>query len=310
MMVAEWAELTSSGSFDLAASARFLEGFTPAGRPAAASHAGELRFAFPCAPSWRPVGVVVHQDGPDAPVAGRVVGDPSDVDSAIAHARRILSLDVDGSGFAEVGRRDPVVGELQRLHPGLRPTGFHSPYEAACWAVIGHRIRIVRAAAIKERLARELGTPVDVDGVTLPTFPSPAVLHSLDRVPLVNEVKSDRLRGLAAVALAGDLDAELLRSLPVDEALARLQRIPGIGPFSAELILLRGAAHPDGFPSAERRLAEEMTRAYHLTNPTPAELSTIADNWRPYRTWVALLFRTRRELETGEITHGRPIKRA
>jgi 3-methyladenine DNA glycosylase/8-oxoguanine DNA glycosylase len=309
MMVAEWTELTCDGSFDLAASARFLEGFTPAARPDAASHGGELRFAFPCAPSWRPVGVVVRQPGPDAPVAVRVVGDPSDVDSAVAHTRRILSLDVDGSGFAEVGRRDPVVGELQSRYPGLRPTGFHSPYEAACWAVIGHRIRIVQAAAIKDRLARELGTPVDVDGVRLPSFPGPATIHELERVPHLNEVKSSRLRGIAAAALAGDLDAGLLRSIPTTDALARLQRIPGIGPFSAELILLRGAAHPDGFPSAERRLAEELTRAYRLTDPTPADLATIAEAWRPYRTWVALLFRTRRELETGEITYGRPVSR-
>ena len=44
---------------------------------------------------------------------------------------RILSLDVDGTGFPEVGRRDPVVGGLQARWPGLRPVGFYSPYEAA-----------------------------------------------------------------------------------------------------------------------------------------------------------------------------------
>ncbi len=292
MMVAEWTDLVTSGSFDLAASARFLEGFTPASRPDAAHHRGELRFAFPAPPAWRPVGVVVRQDGPDAPVRVRVIGDPSDVDSAVEHTRRILSLDVDGSGFGEVGRRDPVVAELQRRHPGLRPTGFHSPYEAACWAIIGHRIRMTQAAAIKDRLARELGTTLDVDGVPLSDFPAPEILRNLDRIPYVADVKRDRLQGIATAALAGDLDADLLRALPIEEALARLQRIPGIGPFSAELILLRGAAHPDGFPTAERRLHAAMTHAYNLTNPSPADLASIAENWRPYRTWVALLFRT------------------
>jgi 3-methyladenine DNA glycosylase/8-oxoguanine DNA glycosylase len=42
------------------------------------------------------------------------------------------------------------------------------------------------------------------------------------------------------------------------EALAHLQRLPGIGPFSAQLILIRGAGHPDVFPSDERRLHEEI----------------------------------------------------
>jgi DNA-3-methyladenine glycosylase II len=260
--------------------------------PDAAGQAGELRFAFPCAPSWRPVGVVVRQEGPDLPVAVRVVGDPSDVDKAVVHTRRILSLDVDGSGFAEVGRRDPVVGELQRRYPGVRPVAFHSPYEAACWTIIGHRMRIVQAAAIKDQLARRVGAVVDLDGVALPAFPDPATLLDVDRVPLVNEVKSDRLQGVARAALDGLLDADELRALPIDEALHRLQRIPGIGPFSAELTLLRGAGHPDGFPSAERRLHEEMARAYHLDDPTPTELARIAETWRPYRTWVALLFRS------------------
>jgi DNA-3-methyladenine glycosylase II len=301
MMVAEWTELAVSGSFDLAASARFLEGFTPAARPDAAQRQGELRFAFPSAPSWRPVGVVVRQSGPDAPVLVRAYGDPSDVDSAVGHARRILSLDVDGSGFPSVGRRDPAVAELQRRYPGLRPVAFHSPYEAACWTIIGNRIRITQAAAIKDRLAHRLGTMVDVDGVELPTFPAPRALLELDAIPLVNEVKSTRLKAVAAAALAGELDADTLRALPTDQALERLRRIPGIGPFSAELTLLRGAGHPDGFPTAERRLHDEMTSAYALHNPSHAELAAIAEAWRPYRTWVALLFRTRRELETGEI---------
>jgi 3-methyladenine DNA glycosylase/8-oxoguanine DNA glycosylase len=300
MKVADWTALPVAGPFDLAASAAFLEGFTPASRPEAAAHAGELRFAFPCAPSWRPVGVIVRQEQAGAPVLVRVVADLSDVDSAVASARRILSLDVDGSGFAEVGRHDPVVGELQRRFPGLRPVAFHSPYEAACWAIIGHRIRIVQAAAIKDQLARRLGTMVDVDGVTLPAFPDPDTLLRYPRIPLVNEVKSDRLHGLAKAALAGDLDADEMRALPVADALARLQRIPGIGPFSAELTLLRGAAHPDAFPTAERRLHDEMSAAYGTDDP--AELARIADAWRPYRTWVALLFRVSREWRTGEIT--------
>jgi DNA-3-methyladenine glycosylase II len=306
MKVAQWTELAVAGPFDLAASARFLEGFSPASRPDAARHPGELRFAFPAAPSWRPVGVVVRQDRPDEPVLVRAVGDPSDVDSAVAHARRILSLDVDGSRFPEVGARDPVVGELQRSYPGLRPVAFHSPYEAACWTIIGQRIRIVQAAAIKEQLAQRLGTLVDVDGVSLPAFPDPTTLLRQPHVPLVSEVKSHRLHAVAEAALAGDLDADKLRALPIDEALDHLRRIPGIGPFSAELTLLRGAAHPDAFPTAERRLHEEMTTAYQLENPTPADLSRIADAWRPYRTWVALLFRTRREADTGEITGRKP----
>ena len=302
-----WHDLPYQGPFDLTASTRFLEGFAPAARPDAAASAGELRLAFPAAPSWRPVGVLVSQPQRDGPVRARVFGDPSDVDAALEQVRRILSLDVDGSGFTAVGARDPVVAELQRRYPGLRPVTFHSPYEAACWTIISHRIRIVQAAQLKTKLAERFGTPVDVAGVTLPTFPAPAALP--ERVPLVSELKSDRMHGVAQAALAGHLDAAALRALPPAEAIARLRELPGIGPFSAELILLRGAGHPDGFPSTEGRLHDEMTHAYGLTEPTPAELSTIAEKWAPYRTWVALLLRTRREEETAEIATGRRAHR-
>jgi 3-methyladenine DNA glycosylase/8-oxoguanine DNA glycosylase len=302
-----WHDLPYRGPFDLAASTRFLEGFAPAARPDTSASPGELRLAFPAAPSWRPVGVLVQQPEPNGPVRARVFADPSDVDAALEQAGRILSLDVDGSGFAAVGARDPVVAELLRRYPGLRPVTFHSPYEAACWTIISHRIRIVQASRIKRQLAERFGEPVDVAGVQLPTFPAPDALP--ERVPLVSELKSERLHAVAEAARAGRLDAAALRALPADAALARLRELPGIGPFSAELILLRGAGHPDGFPIAESRLHDEMARAYDLTGPTVPELAAVADAWRPYRTWVALLLRTRREEETAEIATGRRAHR-
>ncbi|GAB1512396.1 DNA-3-methyladenine glycosylase family protein [Actinophytocola sp. KF-1] len=288
-----WLDVPVQGQFDLMASARFLEGFAPAARADAASRPGELRLAFPVAPSWRPVGVLVKQPIPNGPVRMAVQGDPSDVDRAAVAARRILSLDVDGTTFPDVGARDPVVAELQARYPGLRPVGFHSPYEAACFAIIGHRISMVQAATIKRNLAVELGVPVDVHGVVLPTFPAPAVLRALPRVPMVSELKSDRLKAIAEAAEAGRLDAAELRAMPVATALARLKTLPGVGDFSADLILLRGAVHPDGFPEAESRLHDEMRHLYPVT--TKAELREVSDAWRPFRTWVSLLLRVHRE---------------
>jgi DNA-3-methyladenine glycosylase II len=302
-----WHDLPYQGPFDLTASTRFVEGFAPAARPGAAASAGELRLAFSAAPSWRPVGVLVRQAEPDGPVRARVFADPADVDAALDQVRRMLSLDVDGSGFAEVGARDPVVAQLQRRYPGLRPVAFNSAYEAACWAIISHRFGILQASRVKQQLAERFGESVDVAGVQLPTFPGPGALP--ERVPLVSAVKSERLHAVAEAALAGRLDAAALRALPLDEAIARLRELPGIGPFSAELVLLRGAGHPDGFPTAEARLHDEMAHVYGLAEPTAAELARVAESWRPFRTWVAVLLRVRREEETNEIATDRRAQR-
>jgi DNA-3-methyladenine glycosylase II len=299
--------LVPRGPFSLAASSRFLEGFTPASYSSAPD--GVLELAFPAEGSWRTVGVRVSQAGEkvDAEIVSPADAGADLVAEVRSQVERILSLDVDGSGFPGVGELDPVVGEIQRRYPGLRPVGFWSPYEAAAWTIIGHRIRITQAAAIKARMAERLGEPVSFGGRVIHAFPSPQQLAKLDAFPGLAGRKPEWLRSLAQAALDGQLDAARLRAMPPEEALADLKTLPGIGDFSAGLTLLRGANAPDAVPTAEPRLARAVALAYRLPGPaTPEQIGAISENWRPYRTWVTLLLRTQLEDETGEITgrHG------
>jgi DNA-3-methyladenine glycosylase II len=111
-----------------------------------------------------------------------------------------------------------------------------------------------------------------------------------------------------------DVDGEVLHAFPPPSRLADLEgfpglfgrkTLPGIGDFSAELILLRGAGLPDVLPSHEARLNQAVQRAYDLSQPpATAELTEIAERWRPYRTWVSVLLRTMLEDETHEIARG------
>jgi len=292
--------LVPKGSFSLAASARFLEGFVPAGREEDRSEAGHLHLAFPVEGSWETVGVCVREEGGGEVAGGFSGGAPVEV--VRGQVERILSLDVDGRGFSEVGGRDPVVGRLQERYPGLRPVGFYSPYEAGAWAIIGQRTRIAQAARVKARMAGELGEEVVVHGERLHAFPGPGRLVDLDGFPGLTANKVENLRGLAGAALEGRLDGARLRAMPAGEALAGLRELHGIGPFSAELILLRGAGHPDLLATAEPRLRRAAALAYGLDGePGDEELARISDGWRPYRTWVALLLRTMLEDETREI---------
>ena len=219
--------------------------------------------------------------------------------------RRILSLDVDGSGFPEVGVRDPVVGELQERYPGLRPVLFYSPYEAAAWVIIGNRIRVVQAARIKALMAEQLGKIVEVASKKEHAFPGPSGLLELGSFAGLSGRKVGYLRASARAAREGRLEASYLRTLPAEKAFVGLKELPGIGDFSAELVLLRGAGVPDQLPVHEPRVARAVAMAYGLDEPPVAEeLAEIAERWRPYRTWVALLLRTMLEDETGEIAGG------
>jgi DNA-3-methyladenine glycosylase II len=286
--------IAPKGPFSLEATTRFLEGFTPAGYEGRTP--GHLHIAFPVEGTWETVGACVRQT--DASVMVDVFGE-GDRAAVRAQIARIFSLDVDGSGFAAVGRRDPVVARLQRSLPGLRPVLFWSPYEAAAWTIIGHRIRMAQAAAIKQRMAQQRGGSIEVHGERLHAFPAPQKLISMRTVRGLFVGKIEQLHAVGRAALEGELDAPRLRSVPREDALEQLRRLPGIGPFSSELILVRGAGDPDHFPLHERRLQGAMADAYGLDADPPVErLIEIAETWRPYRSWVSLLLRAGLEART------------
>ncbi|MDY7101288.1 MAG: DNA-3-methyladenine glycosylase 2 family protein [Actinomycetota bacterium] len=301
--------IVPEGPYSLAAAVGFLTGFTPAdyGRNGAADATDDapvLRLALPLVDdedTCPAVGIAVREDWDGAIVAEAVHAEAVDPDRIRAHAARILSLDVDASGFADAVAGDAEAAGLVSRFAGLRPVCFNSPYEAACWAVLSQRSRRTQAAAARTRLARALGTSHDVAGVTVAAFPAPGVLAGADDLAGVGVgggTKPQRLREVANAALDGALDPAALRAMDPDEGLAQLMSIPGIGPFSAELILVRGAGHPDVFPAHEPRLRRAMVAAYGIDATDAAGLARIAERWRPFRSWISFLFRNRADADS------------
>jgi DNA-3-methyladenine glycosylase II len=268
------------GPWSLDTSRRFWEGFTPSALAGGEARPG-LRTAFCVEGDWRRAEAEVTQAGDTAHV---VLAGDGDLDAAAAQVCRFLTLDVDGRGWPEVGRRDPVIADAQARLPGLRPCGFHSPYEAAAWSVLAQRLRIVQAARLRANLIARLGE----DGA----FPSP---HTLARADLdLPGRKSEYLRAVAEAALDGLLDGAALRAVDPGQA---VEQVKGLGPFAAELVVVRGANAPDALPSHERRLNAEVAERYGPGRT----LAEVSEAWRPYRTWAAVHLRALREQRTGEI---------
>ena len=216
-----------------------------------------------------------------------VLAGDGDLDAAAAQVRRFLALDVDGRGWPQVGRRDAVIADAQARLPGLRPCGFHPPYEAAAWSVLAQRLRISQAARLRAELIASYGE----DGV----FPPPQTLARPD-LGLPGR-KGEYLRAVAEAALDGLLDGAALRAVDPGQAVQRVQQVKGPDPFAAELVVVRGANAPDALPRHERRLDAEITERYG-PGRTLAEVSEV---WRPYRTWAAVHLRAPREQRTHEI---------
>jgi len=217
--------------------------------------------------------VCLTQDG-SGEVHGTVYGDAL-VEEVSPQTARILSLDVDGSGWPAVGDGDPAVGRLQRMFPGFRPVNWSNAYEAAAWCLISSRIAMRQAQGIKDRMCRELGAEVDVHGHHLWCFPGPEALIQLTVYRRLFGRKVEYLNALGHAAMRGDLDTETLRGLPQVEALEQLKRLKGIGEFGSQLIRLRALSAVDELPTAEPRLLQAVREAYGLTHdPDITELAS------------------------------------
>jgi DNA-3-methyladenine glycosylase II len=236
----------------------------------------------------RLAGVELAQDA-DGVVHGIVHGS-AEAQAVRAQVERVLSLDHDGTGFAAAGARDPVLGRLQAAYPGQRPVLFHSPYEAAAWGVIAQRRAVVQAAHVRREIAATYGETFTLHGEAHAAFPTPGRLAGIVPMPGLPEVKAERLRGIAAAALEGRLDAAALRAMEPDAALEALRALPGIGPFYASLILIRATGHADLLPADEPRTRKAAAHFYGLAAPpTASEFRALAEPWRPFRTWGAVL---------------------
>src|ERR1700726_2292913 len=154
-------EVVPQGPFDLESAAARFGGWPRLG--------DAVVMAFPVE-GWRNSAAVVMRQRRDS-ITGDVRGvDEADAERAWQQALATISLDVDGQGFVDIGRRDPVIGRLQAEYHHLRPVLFHSPYEAACAFLIGHRISILQTRRIRQRMADQAGATVEVDGTAFTAF--------------------------------------------------------------------------------------------------------------------------------------------
>ncbi|HEX2648264.1 MAG TPA: DNA-3-methyladenine glycosylase 2 family protein [Candidatus Dormibacteraeota bacterium] len=251
---------------------------------------GHLDLAFLTDRGWLPAGVCLTQDESDS-VHGTVYGDAPLAE--VAHqTERILNLDVDGRGWPEVARRDPVVGRLQHMFPGFRPVNWSNAYEATAWWLISTRISMRQGQGIKERMCRELGASIDIHSHRLYCFPGPETLLRVESLKGLFGRKLDYLHALARAALKGELDTDTLRAMPREEALDALKRLPGIGEFGSQLVRLRALSAVDELPTREPRLMGAIQMAYDMAaEPTVDDLEQLAEKWRPYRMWVAVNLR-------------------
>jgi AraC family transcriptional regulator, regulatory protein of adaptative response / DNA-3-methyladenine glycosylase II len=213
-----------------------------------------------------------------------VLDDFRDLTTAIARCRRLLDLDADPEAVVDALSRDPELAPVVKKAPGQRIPRTVDEAELAVRAVLGQQVSTKAARTHAGRLVAAYGRPVhDPEGALTHAFPSLEELADIDPIHLA--VPKARQRTLSAL-IAGLADGTVVLDAGSDWESARSQllALPGIGPWTAEVIAMRGLGDPDAFPASDLglRLAAE-----HLGLPTDRrKLVERSAGWRPWRSYA------------------------
>jgi AraC family transcriptional regulator of adaptative response / DNA-3-methyladenine glycosylase II len=207
----------------------------------------------------------------------------------VSRVRRLFDLGADIETIDGHLSRDPWLAPLVAERPGLRSPGGWDGFELAVRAILGQQISVGAARRLAGQLVALHGTPVEAAYAAHPAlthaFPAPVKLAMAESIGL--GMPAARARSLQALAETVQADSNLFRPLrTIDDAIARLRTIRGVGEWTAHYIALRAMREMDAFPSTDIGLIRSMARIDAKCS-TSTSLQARAESWRPWRAYAA-----------------------
>jgi AraC family transcriptional regulator, regulatory protein of adaptative response / DNA-3-methyladenine glycosylase II len=201
-------------------------------------------------------------------------------------ATRLFDLGAEVGAIRAHLRRDPALAAA--IPPaGIRVPGAWDPFELGVRALLGQQISVAAARTLATRLVTRCGAPLPggTRGTITHLFPTPAAIAGADLSGVgLTRARTAALRTFATAVASGELDLTVAASL--DEQVARLTALPGIGEWTAHYVALRALGDPDAFPAGDLGLRRALGRGGRLA--TPGELAKHAERWRPWRAYAVI----------------------
>ena len=202
--------------------------------------------------------------------------------------RRMLGLDVDPAPLAAAAARVPKLERAARALRGMRPPRFAKLFDVFVNVVPFQQLSLDAGSAILGRLVERFGETATVADRTYALLPTAETVAAA-RVPSLmacglSRKKAESLRALAKLVAAGDLVESDIDALDSRAAVKMLSALPGIGPWSAAIVLLRGFGRLDVFPPGDSGAQRSLSALLHLR--TPASLDRVVSRMGPYRGYL------------------------
>ncbi|MBM7113630.1 AlkA N-terminal domain-containing protein [Archangium primigenium] len=204
-----------------------------------------------------------------------------------ARLRALFDLDAQPALIADCLAREPLLAPHVQATPGLRMPGAFDAFEMTVRAILGQQVSVRAATTLSGRLVARFGEPVASPG------PHPALTHHFPRPETLASATEDavaalglpgaRARTLLAVSRAlAEGTVRLEPHADVEQTLAALQALPGIGPWTAHYIAMRALRWPDAFPASDLGIRKALGGA------TAKAAEARAEAWRPWRTYAVM----------------------
>ena len=207
----------------------------------------------------------------------------------VGRIRRVFDLGADVAAIGAHLAQDPLLAPLIAERPGLRAPGGWDGFELAVRAVLGQQVTVEAGRKLGSRLTQICGTALPAAQRSRPSlrlaFPTAAQVAAADLSAL--GMPNARKEALVALAQAALQDAALFQPQgTVEETVARLRAIRGIGDWTAHYIALRAVRETDAFPASDVGLLRGAAIGAGA-RPSPAVLQDRAETWRPWRAYAA-----------------------
>lgn len=203
-----------------------------------------------------------------------------------------FDLKTDLAPFYEMAAQDSILQPIVKDHYGLRILGMPDLFEALAWAIMGQQINLTFAYTLKKRLVENFGASLVYEGETYWTFPAFRAIAALEMNDLTqlqfSGRKAEYLIGVAGEMAKGKLLKENFMNRADTETIEReLVAFRGIGPWSANYVMMKCLAITSAFPLADVGLHNALKKQLELgQKPSLAEIERYAENWKGWEAYA------------------------
>jgi DNA-3-methyladenine glycosylase II len=203
--------------------------------------------------------------------------------------KALFSLDLDLNPFYETVKDDKIMARLTRELWGLKNPTTPTVFEALVDSIVEQQISLKVANTLERRLIKKFGDPLSLESALYFAYPTPQRLASVSieefRQCGLSFRKSEYIKGASRLITEGKLNLDKLKNCESSEQIIReLDKIKGVGVWTAEFTLLRGMRRLEALPADDLGLRRVISRYYRDGKViSSAEARRIAEGWGAWK---------------------------